>query len=277
MVVVNDTDISYGKSGIPGLIGSPYVFGAALLASLGGFSFGYDQGVISIINVMPQFHAVFPRTETAFGKSFMTGMLELGAFIGCLFMPALADRISRKWALTVAVVIFNIGAIMQTAAPNYAVLVAGRTIGGVGVGTLAMVRVTPCFSATSQSQFSNSNTLKTGCTYIHIGTLSTEPSRYPTSVGIYLYRIRRRYLLLYHLRHASHRQRGIFPTSFWSTNGQCHISWCRTTFLSLFASMARPSWSQRRMSSESEAPTRSPGNRSSRAGRVQCHPYRGRD
>ncbi|RYN79441.1 hypothetical protein AA0117_g3438 [Alternaria alternata] len=138
MVVVNDADISYGKNGIPGLIGSPYVFGAALLASLGGFSFGYDQGVISIINVMPQFHAVFPRTETAFGKSFMTGMLELGAFIGCLFMPALADRISRKWALTVAVVIFNIGAIMQTAAPNYAVLVAGRTIGGVGVGTLAM-------------------------------------------------------------------------------------------------------------------------------------------
>ena len=96
MVVVNDADISYGKNGIPGLIGSPYVFGAALLASLGGFSFGYDQGVISIINVMPQFHAVFPRTETAFGKSFMTGMLELGAFIGCLFMPALADRISRK-------------------------------------------------------------------------------------------------------------------------------------------------------------------------------------
>ncbi|KAI9146719.1 substrate transporter [Paramyrothecium foliicola] len=53
-------------------------------------------------------------------------------------MPTLADRISRKWALTVAVVIFNIGAIMQTAAPNYGVLMAGRTIGGLGVGTLAM-------------------------------------------------------------------------------------------------------------------------------------------
>ncbi|TQS32114.1 hypothetical protein Golomagni_07580, partial [Golovinomyces magnicellulatus] len=35
-------------------------------------------------------------------------------------------------------VIFNIGATMQTAAPNYAVLVAGRMIGGIGVGTLAM-------------------------------------------------------------------------------------------------------------------------------------------
>jgi predicted MFS family arabinose efflux permease len=54
-------------------------------------------------------------------------------------MPYLADKISRKRALTVVVVIFNIGAIMQTAAPSYGVLVAGRAIGGIGVGTLAMV------------------------------------------------------------------------------------------------------------------------------------------
>lgn len=105
---------------------------------MGGFSFGYDQGVISIVNVMDQFHAAFPRTEQAFWKGFMTGMLEFGAFIGCFFMPALADKISRKRALTVVVVIFNIGAIMQTAAQSYGVLVAGRTIGGIGVGTLAM-------------------------------------------------------------------------------------------------------------------------------------------
>ncbi|KAL2882843.1 hypothetical protein SGCOL_001533 [Colletotrichum sp. CLE4] len=131
-------DVSYGRSGFRGLADSPYVGGAALLASLGGFSFGYDQGVISIINVMKQFHDVFPEAATPFGKGFMTGMLEFGAFLGCLFMPTLADKISRKRALAAVVVIFNIGAIMQTAAPSYGVLVAGRTIGGIGVGTLAM-------------------------------------------------------------------------------------------------------------------------------------------
>lgn len=88
---------------------------------------------------MDKFHEVYPRAASAFGKGFMTGMLEFGAFIGCFFMPTLCDRVSRKWALTIVVVIFNIGAIMQTAAPNYGVLVAGRTIAGVGVGTLAMV------------------------------------------------------------------------------------------------------------------------------------------
>lgn len=143
MAVSRDTEeetLAYGRTGVMGLFDSRFVFGAALLASMGGFSFGYDQGVISIINVMPQFHAVFPQAVTPFGKGFMTGMLELGAFVGCLFMPALADKISRKRAIMVVVVIFNIGAIMQTAAGSYGVLVAGRTIGGIGVGTLAMVR-----------------------------------------------------------------------------------------------------------------------------------------
>ncbi|KAL4893488.1 general substrate transporter [Aspergillus ambiguus] len=128
----------YGPDGVRGLVSSGYVLGAACLASLGGFSFGYDQGVISIINVMPQFHGAIPQAGTDFGKGFMTGMLLLGAFIGCIFMPYLADKISRKWALTVVVVIFDIGAIIQTAAQNYGMLVVGRTIGGIGVGTLAM-------------------------------------------------------------------------------------------------------------------------------------------
>lgn len=43
-----------------------------------------------MIKVMDQFHQVFPRAETAFGKGFMTGMLLLGAFVGGLFM---ADKI----------------------------------------------------------------------------------------------------------------------------------------------------------------------------------------
>jgi MFS family permease len=65
-------------------------------------------------------------------------MLELGAFLGCLLFPYLADRISRKWGITVATAFFTIGAIIQTSAQNYDSLVAGRFIGGIGVGTLAM-------------------------------------------------------------------------------------------------------------------------------------------
>ncbi|KFY89531.1 hypothetical protein V500_05633 [Pseudogymnoascus sp. VKM F-4518 (FW-2643)] len=136
-------NIAYGPSGFKGLIAAPYIFGVSFLASLAGFSFGYDQGVISIILTMPQFHNVFPETAPSsptygFSTGFMTGMLELGGFIGCLFYPYLADRYSRKWGLSIAVVFYTIGAILQTAANNYATLVAGRFIGGIGVGTLAL-------------------------------------------------------------------------------------------------------------------------------------------
>ncbi|KAK7712525.1 hypothetical protein SLS64_004909 [Diaporthe eres] len=135
--------ISYDNNGISGIIRSPYVFGAALLASFGGFSFGYDQGVVSLILTLPQFHAVFPEVAPGharygFNTGFMTGMLEFGAFVGCIFFPMLADRFSRKTGLAVATVFFCVGAVIQTASQNYGTLVAGRTIGGVGVGTLAM-------------------------------------------------------------------------------------------------------------------------------------------
>ncbi|KAK4501233.1 hypothetical protein PRZ48_007040 [Zasmidium cellare] len=136
-------DISYGQNGIKGLLASPYVVGAAFLASLGGFSFGYDQGVISLILTMDQFHNRFPETKPGhpgqgFYTGFMTAMLELGAFLGCLVYPWFADRYSRKWGLSIAVVWFTVGAVIQTAAVDYGMLVAGRTIGGVGVGTLAL-------------------------------------------------------------------------------------------------------------------------------------------
>ena len=92
---------------------------------------------------MPQFHHQFPECDPThahygFNTGLMTGMLVLGGFVGCLLYPKLADAISRKWALTVAVVFFDLGAIIQTAASNYSTLVAGRAIGGIGVGTLAM-------------------------------------------------------------------------------------------------------------------------------------------
>ena len=38
-----DVDLSYGSEGLSGLVRSPYVLGAAVLASMGGFSFGYGM------------------------------------------------------------------------------------------------------------------------------------------------------------------------------------------------------------------------------------------
>ena len=66
-------------------------------------------------------------------------MLELGAFIGAFNQGWVADKISRKYSTVVAVCIFAVGSVLQTAAADYPMLVVARLIGGVGIGMLSMV------------------------------------------------------------------------------------------------------------------------------------------
>ena len=99
---------------------------------------------MSIILVMPQFLEAIPRVaDTASGagfwKGFLTATLQLGALIGALNQSWIADRISRKYAIVVAVVVFTVGSALQTAAVDYAMLTVARLIGGIGIGMLSMV------------------------------------------------------------------------------------------------------------------------------------------
>ena len=47
--------------------------------------------------------------------------------------------ISRKYSVVVAVTIFTVGSVLQTASISYAMLVTARLIGGIGIGMLSMV------------------------------------------------------------------------------------------------------------------------------------------
>ncbi|KAL8779032.1 MAG: hypothetical protein Q9213_007130 [Squamulea squamosa] len=134
----------YGPSGFGGVFISYYATLCAAFAAIGGMVFGYDQGVVSVVLVMPQFLSRFTRvSETASGAGFykglLTAMIELGALIGAFNQGWIADKISRKYSIVVAVVIFTIGSIVQTAAVDYAMLTVGRLVGGIGIGMLSMV------------------------------------------------------------------------------------------------------------------------------------------
>jgi MFS family permease len=134
----------YGPPGLKGLVANPFVLLCAACSTLGGLLFGYDQGVVSVILVMDQFLAEFPRIEeghagSGFAKGLLTAMIELGALIGALNQGWIADKISRRYSIIVAVIIFTIGSVLQTAAFAYPMLVVARLIGGVGIGMLSMV------------------------------------------------------------------------------------------------------------------------------------------
>ncbi|KAI4602228.1 hypothetical protein KJ359_009466 [Pestalotiopsis sp. 9143b] len=135
---------TYGKPGFAGLFTNKYVFFCAAFSTLGGALFGYDQGVMAITLGMEQFQEVFPEVRTTaagagFQKGLLTAMIELGAFIGAMNQGWIADKLSRKWSIMAAVVVFLIGSTIQTGSMNYSTLLGGRFVGGIGVGMLAMV------------------------------------------------------------------------------------------------------------------------------------------
>jgi MFS family permease len=141
--ILNDRE-PYGPPGLAGLVANPFVFMCAACSTLGGLLFGYDQGVVSVILVMDQFLERFPEVSphssgAGFWKGLMTAMIELGALIGALNQGWIADKISRRYSIIVAVIIFTIGSALQTGATNYAMLTVARLIGGLGIGMLSMV------------------------------------------------------------------------------------------------------------------------------------------
>lgn len=129
-------------TGLVGMLHNPYVFMTCLFASLGCMMYGYDQGVMSSILVMENFKAHFPTLTESGLQGWLVSALELGAWAGALFNGWLADRISRKYSMMVAVIIFTLGTGLQTGAQSPAYLFAGRVIGGIGIGMFSMVSAT---------------------------------------------------------------------------------------------------------------------------------------
>ncbi|KAL1855744.1 hypothetical protein Daus18300_011027 [Diaporthe australafricana] len=125
---------------------NPYVLGLASLtlldkfASLGGFLFGYDQGVVSGVLTMESFAAKFPRIylDSSF-KGWFVSTLLLFAWFGSLVNGPVADRVGRKGSILVAVVVFTLGSALQAGAESIPMLFAGRAIAGFSVGMLTMI------------------------------------------------------------------------------------------------------------------------------------------
>ncbi|KAK5126331.1 hypothetical protein LTR85_010567 [Meristemomyces frigidus] len=135
---------TYCKPGLRGILASRYVALCAAFSALGGVLFGFDQGVVTVILVEPQFLSRFARVAegvsgAGFWKGLLTAMIELGALLGALNQGWIADKISRKYSIVVAVCVFTVGSALQAASMDYAMLVTARFIGGLGIGMLSMV------------------------------------------------------------------------------------------------------------------------------------------
>ncbi|HXT90640.1 MAG TPA: sugar porter family MFS transporter [Trebonia sp.] len=105
-----------------------FYYRLALLATLGGFLFGYDTSDIgSALNFVP-----YHLQGLALG--YLVSGASLGAAAGAILAGPAADRFGRKWLLIVDAGIYALGAILSAVTVDAAMLLASRTLIGVAIG-----------------------------------------------------------------------------------------------------------------------------------------------
>jgi SP family sugar:H+ symporter-like MFS transporter len=105
------------------------------VATIGGFMFGYDSGVIN--GTQEGLESAFDLSELGTGVN--VGAILIGCAVGAFAAGRLADAMGRRNVMLMAAVLFIISAIGTGAADSSAVFIAARFIGGLGVGAASVL------------------------------------------------------------------------------------------------------------------------------------------
>ncbi|OAY73508.1 Sugar transport protein 1 [Ananas comosus] len=138
-----------GSKDYPGKM-TGYVFLACLVASSGGLIFGYDIGISGGVTSMDSFLTkffpeVYRKEQRATGSNqycefnsqlltTFTSSLYLAALVACFFASTITRVFGRKLSMLGGGLIFMVGAIINGAARNVAMLIVGRILLGLGIG-----------------------------------------------------------------------------------------------------------------------------------------------
>lgn len=123
------------------------VYWLAFVVYWGIVLFGYDTGIGGgvVNNVYFQKHfGTFGDTKKINDVSAnVVSVLQAGAFFGALLSAPVSAKLGRKWTLESFILIFTLGAILQTVAENpsngLGLIYGGRVIAGFGIGGISAV------------------------------------------------------------------------------------------------------------------------------------------
>ncbi|MEG3088914.1 sugar porter family MFS transporter [Sphingomonas sp. PB4P5] len=104
------------------------------VATIGGFMFGYDSGVIN--GTQKGLEAAFDLGRLGIGVN--VGAILVGSSIGAFGAGRLSDLIGRRNTMMVAAALFIFSALLAGAAESSAIFILARIIGGFGVGAASV-------------------------------------------------------------------------------------------------------------------------------------------
>ncbi|KAK8061602.1 hypothetical protein PG994_007968 [Apiospora phragmitis] len=122
-----------------------------VVASIGGFMFGYVSGQISGFFQMTDFARRFGELQTegpeagtytfsAARQGTITGLLPVGCMIGALIAGKIADSLGRRLAISVSALWSCVGIVIEIASQNaWFQFAIGRLVTGMSIGALSVV------------------------------------------------------------------------------------------------------------------------------------------
>ncbi|KAI9480590.1 MAG: general substrate transporter [Benjaminiella poitrasii] len=116
-----------------------------LAAGLSIFFFGYDQGVMSGVNISPDYVSLMGLETNEALLGGVVAVYYAGTLIGALMAGWISDRTGRIKTIVLGCIIGVFGACLQTSAQNIAWMICSRIITGIGTGHLNAV--VPVWSA----------------------------------------------------------------------------------------------------------------------------------
>ncbi len=112
-----------------------FVILISLIATIGGFLFGYDSGVIN--GTVDGLQKAF--NSDSMGTGFSVSSMLLGCAVGAFFAGQWADKYGRWWVLMVSAVLFIISAWGSGIATGSVEFIIYRVIGGLAVGAASII------------------------------------------------------------------------------------------------------------------------------------------
>ncbi|CAK3862422.1 glucose transporter HXT5 [Lecanosticta acicola] len=118
-----------------------------LVASIGGFMFGYVSGQVSGFFQMEDYARRFGQLSadgsyefSAVRQGTITALLCAGCLIGSLISGKLADVIGRKFSISAAAFWSCVGTIIEiSSSTSWAQFAVGRGVNGIGIGALSVL------------------------------------------------------------------------------------------------------------------------------------------